>query len=405
MNAPMLSVAEARARILDGLRPCPPETVALSEAAGRVLAQPVRARLTQPPADLSAMDGYALRAVDGPLDAVLRVIGEAPAGHPFAGHVGPGEAVRLFTGSVLPPGADCVVIQEDVCADGDRIQLREAARAGRHIRRAGQDFTAGAAVLAAGRRLTPRDIGLAAAANHPWLIVHRRPRVAILATGDEIALPGEPIPSGGIVSSNAHALAALVRAGGGAPVVLPIAGDDPALIAGVVEASAGMDLLLTTGGASVGAHDLVQAALVARGMALDFWRIAMRPGKPLIFGRLGTTPVLGLPGNPVSTMVCAVIYLLPALARFGGEMREVPASEPAWLGAALPANDHRADFLRARLHRDGNGRLIATAFERQDSSLLSVLAAADALILRPPHAEASAAGECVSVIRLDLLGV
>jgi molybdopterin molybdotransferase len=298
-----------------------------------------------------------------------------------------------------------VVIQEDVHAEGERIRLLEAARTGRHIRRAGQDFQAGEAVLAAGRRLNSRDIGLAAAANHPWLIVHRRPRVAILATGDEIALPGEPIPPGGIVSSNAHALAALVCAGGGEPVVLPIAGDDPALIAGVVEASAGMDLLLTTGGASVGAHDLVQAALVARGMTLDFWKIAMRPGKPLIFGRLGTTPVLGLPGNPVSAMVCAILYLLPALARLGGETREVPASEPAWLGEALRANDHRADFLRARLHRDTDGRLIATAFEQQDSSLLSVLAAAEALILRPPHAEASAAGAPVDIIRLDLLGV
>ncbi|HUN52158.1 MAG TPA: molybdopterin molybdotransferase MoeA, partial [Candidatus Sulfotelmatobacter sp.] len=219
----MLSVDEARARILADLRPMPAETVALAEAWGRVLATPVTARLTQPPSDVSAMDGYALRAADGTLGATLTVIGAAPAGHPFGGRVGPGQAVRLFTGSVIPDGADGVLIQEDADRDGDRITVREAVKAGRHIRRAGQDFAAGEAVIAAPRRLVARDIGLAAAANHPWLSVHRRPRIAILATGDEIALPGEPIPPGGIISSNAHALAALVRAGGGEPCILPIA--------------------------------------------------------------------------------------------------------------------------------------------------------------------------------------
>src|SRR5690349_15920645 len=221
----MISVEEARARILADLHPTPAEIAALADAWGRVTAVPVKARLTQPPADVSAMDGYALRAADGTLDAVLRVIGSAPAGHPFSGLVGPGEAVRLFTGSVVPEGANAILLQEDASVAGTEVRVNEAVTAARHIRRAGQDFTAGDVVVPAGRRLTARDIGLAAAANHPWLTVHRRPRVAVLATGDEIAMPGEPIPAGGIVSSNSHALTALVRASGGEPIILPVARD------------------------------------------------------------------------------------------------------------------------------------------------------------------------------------
>jgi molybdopterin molybdotransferase len=400
----MIGVAEARARILDALRPTPPETVALAEAWGRVTAAPVVARLTQPPADVSAMDGYALRAADAHAGAVLQVIGTAPAGHPFEGTVGSGEAVRLFTGSVVPEGADSVLLQEDAERDGERVGVREAATAGRHIRRAGQDFHHGDAVIQAGRRLGARDIGLAAAANHPWLAVHRRPRVAILATGDEIALPGEPIPPGGIVSSNSHALAALVRAAGCEPLVLPLARDEVAAIADAADQVAGADLLVTTGGASVGDHDLVQQALTERGMVVDFWRIAMRPGKPLMAGRLGETPVIGLPGNPVSAMVCAILFVVPALARLGGLPGEPPPTVPARLGAPLRANDHRADFLRGRLHRDEAGNLIATAFEKQDSAMLKLLANAEALILRDPHAPAIGAGATVEVIRLDAFG-
>ena len=295
----MISVAEAQARILEGLTPTPPETVALAEALGRVTAEPVVARLTQPPADVSAMDGYALRSADGAAGAVLRVIGSAPAGHPFPARLGRGEAVRIFTGSVVPEGADAVLLQEDAERDGDRVILREAALEGRHIRRAGQDFRAGEAVILAGRRLGARDIGLAAGANHPWLVVHRRPRLAILATGDEIALPGEPIPPGGIVSSNTHALAALARVAGADPIVLPVARDDRAAIASVADWVSGADMLLTSGGASVGEHDLVQGALTERGLVVDFWKIAMRPGKPMMAGRLGRTPMIGLPGYPV----------------------------------------------------------------------------------------------------------
>src|ERR1700733_2393640 len=252
----MISVEEARQRILDALRPKSAEVVALADAWSRVSAEAVRARLTQPPFDVSAMDGYALRAADGLLGARLRVIGAAPAGHPFDSPVRANEAVRLFTGSVVPAGTDAILLQEDATRDGDTVQVNEAVVAGRHIRRAGQDFAAGDVVIPPGRRITARDVGLAAAANHPWLAVHRRPRVAILATGDEIAMPGEPIPPGGIVSSNSHALAALVRAAGGEPLVLPVARDEHAVIAAVADQVLGMDMLVTTGGASVGDHDL-----------------------------------------------------------------------------------------------------------------------------------------------------
>ena len=401
----MISVDEARQRILDAVRPTPPEVVALAEAWNRVTAAPVLARLTQPPADLSAMDGYALRAADGVLHASLAVIGDAPAGHPFAGTVGPGEAVRLFTGSVVPAGADSVIIQEDVTRDGERIRVNEAAIAGRHIRRAGQDFAAGDDVLPAGRRITARDVGLAAAANHPWLTVHRRPRVAILSTGDEIAMPGEPIPPGGIVSSNSHALAALVRAAGGDPLILPNVKDDEAAIGAVADSIAGMDLLVTTGGASVGDHDLVLSALQARGMTLEFWQIAMRPGKPLLFGRMGAVPVVGLPGNPVSALVCAILFLLPALSRLSGLPAAPPPVTPAIVGAALRANDKRADHLRATISVDSGGRIVATPFAVQDSAMLRRLAQADALILRPPHAPALPEGAEVEIIRLDSLGL
>jgi molybdopterin molybdotransferase len=401
----MISVEEARERILASLHPTPGEVVALPDAWGRVTATPVIARLTQPPADVSAMDGYALRAAESTLGAVLEVIGSAPAGHPFDSSVAAGQAVRIFTGSVVPAGADAILLQEDATATGTEVQVNEAVTAGRHIRRAGQDFAAGDAVIPAGRRITARDVGLAAAANHPWLTVHRRPRVAILATGDEIAMPGEPIPPGGIVSSNSHALAALVRATGGEPIVLPVARDTREAVAAVADAVHGVDMLVTTGGASVGDHDLVIEALKTRGLDLDFWQIAMRPGKPLLFGRLGPVPVLGLPGNPVSAMVCAILFLLPALSRLSGLPSAPPPVSQAIAGAALRANDHRADHLRAAVSTDPLGRIVATPFQVQDSALLRRLALADALILRPPHAPALAEGEEVPVIRLDSLGI
>ena len=396
----MQSVAAARSRILAALSATPPETVALAEAAGRVLARPVDARLTQPPSAVSAMDGYAVRAADSVLNARLRVVGQAPAGHPFAGQVAPGEAVRIFTGAFIPNGADSILLQEDATAEADMVLVREAVTPGRWVRPAGLDFATGENLLAAGRKLTARDIGLAAAANHPWLAVHRRPRIGILATGDEIALPGDPLPMGGIVSSNAHALAAMLRAAGAEAVILPIAPDDADAIATLAQGARGCDMLVTTGGASVGEHDLVQKALVPGGFALDFWKIAMRPGKPLIWGRLGETPMLGLPGNPVSALVCAVVFLLPAVAVMAGLPAAATPSEAALAGADLAANDQREDYLRCTL--DGE---VATPFSRQDSSMLKTLARADALLIRAPHAAPLPAGSAVRIIRLSALGV
>ncbi|MGG5821081.1 molybdopterin molybdotransferase MoeA [Falsiroseomonas sp. HW251] len=401
----MISLEEARGRILEALTPTTAETVPLPEAWNRVLARPVPARLTQPPADVSAMDGYAMRAAEATEGARLKLIGAAPAGHPFAGEVGPGQAVRIFTGGFVPAGADGILLQEDAEETAGTVLVKEAVKPNRWIRRRGLDFAEGEELLPAGRRLTARDVGLAAAANHPWVTVHRKPRIGILATGDEIALPGEPIPPGGIVSSNAHALAAVIRAAGGDPIVLPIAPDDRDAIAAAAASARSCDMLVTTGGASVGEHDLVQKALGPEGFALDFWKIAMRPGKPLIWGRLGRTPVLGLPGNPVSALVCAVQFLLPSVAMLSG----LPAAPPATLlvraGAPLPENDRRFDHLRASLGTDRDGRPVATPFPVQDSSMLKTLARAEALILRPPHAPAAPEGAEVEAISLGQLGI
>jgi molybdopterin molybdotransferase len=401
----VISVAEARARVLAALSPCGAEVVGVADGWGRVLAGALMARLTQPPADTSAMDGFALRAADTQPPRALAIVGEAPAGRPSDVWVGEGQAIRLFTGSVLPAGADSVLLQEDATAADGFVTPSAPQRSGQHIRRMGQDFAAGDVLIAPGRRLGARDIGLAAAANYPCLSVHRRPCVAILATGDEIAMPGEPIGPGGIVSSNSHALAALVRGGGGVPCVLPVARDDAASIASAAAAAAGMDLLVTTGGASVGDHDLVQQGLMRHGFVLDFWKIAMRPGKPMMFGNLRGTPVLCLPGNPVSAFVCAVLFLLPAMARLSGLDGDLLVTDTAILGASVRANDHRADHLRATLSRDSAGRLVATPFARQDSALLRVLASAGALVLRPPFAVAAEAGTNVDIIRLDTLGL
>ncbi|MCS6920529.1 MAG: molybdopterin molybdotransferase MoeA [Elioraea sp.] len=401
----MLSVEEARARILAALSPVGTEWVSLAEAWGRVLAEDVTARHDKPPADVSSMDGYAVRAADCARPPCrLRVVGSAPAGHPFAARIGPGEAVRVFTGSVIPDGADSVVVQEDTDLGETEVEVRAAADPGRHIRRRGGDFVAGTVLLRAPRRLTVRDVGLAAAADRPWLRVHRRPRVAILSTGDEVARPGDPIPDGGIVSSNALALAALVRGCGAEPIDLGIAPDNMDAIASLVRAPHGADLIVTSGGASVGAHDLIQASLVPEGLELGFWKIAMRPGKPFLFGHVRGTPLLGLPGNPVSALVCGLLFLAPALDRLSGLSGDPPAPEFARAGADLPANDMRADHLRARLERDGDGAWIATPFPAQDSAQMRIFAEAEALILRPPHAPAVRAGEPVPILRLGLRG-
>ena len=397
----MISVAQALERILAGLEPVPAEQVGLANALGRVLAEDVAARVTQPPADVSAMDGYAVRAEDATkVPVTLRRIGESAAGRGFAGRVGTDEAVRIFTGAPVPAGADAIVIQEDAKDQGAGVVVRAAAVRGRHIRAAGLDFRAGEVHLRAGRALTARDVGLAAAMNVPWLSVRRRPRVAILATGDELVMPGEPLGPYQIISSNSLALAAYVRAFGAEPQVLGIARDDASSLGAALDGVRGADLFVTIGGASVGEHDLVRQVLGKEGLELDFWQVAMRPGKPLIFGRLGRVPVLGLPGNAVSAGVTAVVFLGPALAAMLGRRTEAGAATTARLGRDLGANDRRQDYLRASLGRDAGGNLVASPFERQDSSMMALFAEADCLVVRPPHAPAVRAGETVEIIPL-----
>ncbi|MCA3268283.1 MAG: molybdopterin molybdotransferase MoeA [Azospirillum sp.] len=396
----MIPVGEAQSRILAALTPVGAETVGLDRADGRTLAADVTAALTQPPAPVSAMDGYAVRAADlAALPATLTRIGQAPAGHPFAGRVDPGECVRIFTGGQVPEGADAILIQEDAEERDGKVHAKESVAPGRYVRPAGLDFKAGDVVLRAGTVLDPRHIGLAAAANRAWLEVRRAPRVAILATGDEIVLPGSVPGPGQIVSSNGPALAAFVRRHGGEAITLPNAPDDADALRGLAKAAAGADLLVTSGGASVGEHDLIRSALGSDGLKLDFWQIAMRPGKPLMFGKLGALPLLGLPGNPVSNLVCATLFLGPMLAALLGRPDPLPKPEAAILGRDLPPNDAREDYLRATLARAADGAWIATPFEKQDSSMISVVARADALAIRPPRAPAAQKGEPIRILR------
>jgi len=395
----MISVEEARRRLLAPLAPLGAEQVAVSEAAGRVLAEDVAARRTQPPWDVSAMDGYAVRAGDvAKVPARLKVVGSVPAGQAYEGTVGRGEAVRIFTGAPMPRGADAVVIQEDTEREGDGVIVREAAPAGHYVRPAGLDFRDGEIGLRAGRRLSARDIGLAAAMNRPWLMVHRKPRIAILPTGDEVVLPGDPVGPNQIVSSNGLALAALVSQCGGIPLQLPIAPDDADALQRIAAAAVGADFLVTTGGASVGEHDLVRDALGASGLALDFWKIAMRPGKPLMVGRYRDTPMMGLPGNPVSSLVCGLLFLKPAIERLTGLAAADAPPLKARLAIALPANDRRQDYLRATLSRTADGTIEARPFAKQDSSMMSLLAQSDCLVVRPPNAPAASAGDSVEIV-------
>ncbi len=397
----MIPVAEAIARILAGVQPLPAEMVSLGDGLDRVLAEDLASRRTQPPAAVSAMDGYAVRAADAAeAPAELRIVAEIAAGAVWTGRLGQGEAARIFTGAPLPAGADAIVIQEDCERAGDGVTVRVPAAAGTYIRPAGLDFAQGDVLLRAGRRLTSRDIGLAAAMNRPWLPVRRRPRVALMATGDEIALPGEPLGPQQIVSSSGPGLGALVAEAGGEPVSLGVAQDSVVSLRARAAGAAGADILVTMGGASVGEHDLVQAALAEDGLEVDFWRIAMRPGKPLMFGRMGGALVLGLPGNPVSAFVCAILFLRPLIDAMQGLPAGPPAREPARLGADLGANDRREDYLRARLAAAGDGLPVATPFARQDSSMLARFVEADALVVRAPHAPAARAGDAVEVIRL-----
>jgi len=399
----LMPVADAMAAVLDGVTVLPEDMVALSDAYHRVLARDMASRRSQPPADMSAMDGYAVRAADiTKTPARLKVIGEAAAGSPFGIAVKPGEAVRIFTGGVVPAETDAVVIQENTTRDGDTVVVNEPIAAGRNIRRAGIDFHEGDVLLRAGRRLTDRDLSLAAGMNHPRLPVHRLPRVAVLATGDELVLPGADPKPGQIVLSNGYALHALARQEGADTVDLGIAADTmDATTAAIRRArDGGADILVTTGGASVGDHDLMHVALQAEGVALSFWKIALRPGKPMMHGRLGDMRVIGLPGNPVSSYICAFLFMVPLLRALSGRADLHHGSEPAVLGNDLPANDQRQDYLRARLARRADGTAVATTVSQQDSSLLANLAVAQALVIRAPFAPAAAAGDPCTVIRL-----
>lgn len=398
----LMPVADAYAAVLKDAAALPEEMVALNDAFHRTLSRDIAALRTQPPAAMSAMDGYAVRAADAVPGARLKVIGEIAAGRPFGDAIGAGQAARIFTGGVMPDGTDAVVIQEDTARDGDIVIVNEAIAAGKNIRPSGIDFREGDVLLKRGALLNDRAIGLAAGMNHPKLPVHRRPKVAILATGDELVPPGTTPGPGQIVYSNVFALSALARGEGADVLDLGIARDtleDTA--AGIRRArDLGADILLTTGGASVGDHDLVQAALKAEGVGMAFWKIALRPGKPMMNGRLGSMRVLGLPGNPVSSYVCAFLFLVPLIRALSGRTQVDHVFERAVLGRELPANDMRQDYLRARLAPGSDGVPVATSVGAQDSSLVANLAAADALIVRPPHAAAAQAGSACTILRL-----
>jgi molybdopterin molybdotransferase len=395
----LMSVAEALRRVLEHADPLAAEPASLVEAHGRVLAADVKALRTQPPAAMSAMDGYAVRASDlSRIPATLKLVGEVAAGHPFDGAVGPGEAARIFTGGVLPSGADTIAIQENTRREDGNVVVLSSAAEGRHVRPAGLDFSQDAVVLEQGRRLTDRDLSLAAATNHASLLVHRRPRLAVLATGDELVMPGTKPGSAEIVYSNGFATMALARHEGCEVTDLGIAPDRLGETVAAVRRAReiGCDILVTSGGASVGDHDLVQQALAAEGLDLSFWRVAVRPGKPMMHGRLGCMHVLGLPGNPVSSYVCSVLFVVPLIRRLAGRSDCEPVAEPARLGCDMPENDERADYLRATLTRDPEGALVATPFPVQDSSMLLPLAKADCLLIRAAHAPAAPAGSpCV----------
>jgi molybdopterin molybdotransferase len=400
----LMPVAEALRLVLADAKPLPAEFVALDHVAGRVLAQDVSALRTQPPTAVSAMDGYAVRASDvTKTPAALKVIGEIAAGHPFIGQVAAGQAARIFTGGVMPNGSDTVVIQELTSREGDVVTVQKPTPKGRNVRGQGIDFAQGDVLLRDGRRLSDRDVMLAAAMNHPRLSVRRRPKVAVLGTGDELVPPGGSPKSGEIVYSNGFALASLARAEGAEVRDLGIANDRIEDIAQAIKRARewGADVLVTSGGVSVGEHDLVQRALTAEGLNLSFWRVALRPGRPMMHGRLGAMHVLGVPGNPVSSYVCAFLFLVPLIRRLTGRSDVEPRSERARLGCDLPANDERADYLRATLTPGPDGP-VATPLPVQDSSLMAPLAKADCLVIRDPGAPAASAGSGCIILKLGL---
>ncbi len=397
----LTSINDAKAAILQELKPTPVEKVPLAEAAGRILAKDLKAGRDQPPFNSSAMDGYAVISTDVLRPgARLEVIGEAPAGRAYSGAVKRGQTVRIFTGAPLPKGADTIVIQEDCDVDGSDIVVREAVKHAAFVRSKGLDFQRGEQLIDAGQLLGARETALAAAMNHATLPVRRRPRIAIMPTGDELVEPGTKPRPDQIVSSNNFALAAMIKRYGGEPVDLGIVPDDKQALKTAIEKAKGCDVLVTLGGASVGDHDLVQDALSAAGLKLSFYKIAMRPGKPLMFGKLGKTRVLGLPGNPVSAIVCARLFLKPLIDGLLGLDTADPPLQGR-LGSDVPANDQRQDYLRAKLASGVDGSLIALPFARQDSSMLRRLMESDCLVIRPPNAQRAFKGQPVELIMLD----
>jgi len=396
----MISVAEALVKVKAGFSIVSSEHIGLADGLGRVLSEDVAARVSHPSMAVSAMDGYAVRALDvfgAPV--YLNQIGESQAGARFAGTVKAGETVRIFTGALLPDGADAIVMQENTEADGARIRIKEGVGSGKYVRPAGMDFSEGDVPLKAGTILSARDLGLVAAMNVPSLKVRRRPRVAFTATGEELTMPGAELRPDQIVSSNSFAVAAYIETLGGVPFNLGIARDDEDSLRQVIANAKGVDLLITIGGASVGDYDFVSKSMAENEADLSFYKVAMRPGKPLIFGRLNGVPLLGLPGNPVSVGVTAIIFLKAAMdTMLGADETEV--METAVLGCELPANDHRQDYLRAMFTRDAQGHGVVRPFGPQDSAMMTRLAEADCLVIRPPEAPAAKVGDRVEILRL-----
>jgi len=401
----MIPVAEAQANVLNGIARLSSEDVSVADAFGRVLAEDVVSRMTQPPIAVSSMDGYAVRSADvATVPAALTLIGESSAGRGFTGTMGAGETVRIFTGAPLPDGADAIVIQEDTDVSGRQITMKEVSGPGRYVRPAGLDFAHGQVLIKAGKRINSRNVALIAGMNVPWVKVTRKPRVAILSTGNELVMPGEPMGPHQIISSNSLGLAAFVAAAGGIAVNLGIAVDEPAALREKLAGIRGMDMLVTIGGASVGDYDLVKQVAGAEGLDITFSQVAMRPGKPLIFGKILGVPMLGLPGNPVSAGVCAALYLKPAIDVMTGAKTAQNAAamtETALLGADVPANDRRQDYLRSKLELSAGGEITVTPFPKQDSSMLALFSQADCLVVRAPNAPAAKKGERVPFVRLD----
>jgi len=401
----LITVEEARKRILGALTPLGHEKIDIGLSRGRTLAEDIHAERSTPPADISAMDGYAVRAEDlQTTPATLKVTGEAPAGSPTGARVGPGTAIRIFTGGLLPAGADTVVIQENTGRDGETVTILRAPAAGANVRKAGMDFSAGDVLLKAGKFLNERDIALISAANKGEILVSRRPRVVLLATGDELVIPGSKLAPGSVINTNVPTLAALL-ATAGAEVTSPgILKDDLEAIKVAFEAAKDADFIVTLGGASVGDYDFVRDAFTAAGGIEDFWKIAMKPGKPLMFGDLGGTPVVGLPGNPVSAYVTAFLFLLPAIRKLQGQTGTATTSIPARAGGDIPATKEREVFMLGSLKfSDQDAAFIATPHPRQDSSRISTLQASGCLIHCPAYSKAALCGDIVKVFPLPTL--